>query len=435
MNPATRYDDALPRFASLVEKELGPDSLFDHLFLRDATGRVTFIMLSPIPDSILVTLRRNAAELAPYVEPDGAVATPEDLFDASLRDPEAGFPEWLDHPAYRGFVRLVERRIVGQDWLQKPRDPEEGVPPIMVFASHKGGVGRTTALGVSAAALSAEGFNVLVVDLDMEAPGLGEMLLNEAPRFGSLDYFVEDGLSELDDSFFDDLVIPSQITTSGSVHVVPAIGEVGNASPQNVLGKLARAYLEKVRDDSTVESFLDRTRKLIKRLAERTRYDAIFIDARAGLNEATAAAVLGLGADVLLFGVDTPQTFAGYRYFLSHLERFRPAASSESDWRYRLRMVHAKAQADPAAQAHFRTEAFELFSGTLYDVEEGMEEEAFNFDYDDITAPHYAWPILNDLNYSEFNPLAQNDQFSVHMYDRTFGPFINALRERLGLKR
>jgi CobQ/CobB/MinD/ParA nucleotide binding domain len=285
----------------------------------------------------------------------------------------------------------------------------EGVPPIMVFTSHKGGVGRSTALGVSAAALSAEGFNVLLIDLDMEAPGLGEMLLKEAPKFGRLDYFVEDGLSELDDSFFEDLVIPSQLTTSGLVHVVPVIGEAGNANPQNVLGKLARAYLEKARDDATVESFLDRTRKLVRRLAERTRYDAIFIDARAGLTEATAAAVLGLGADVLLFGVDTPQTFAGYRYFLSHLERFRPSASSESDWRYRLRMVHAKAQADPAAQARFRTEAFELFSDTLYDIEETMEEEAFNFDYDDVTAPHYAWPILNDLNYSEFNPLAHND--------------------------
>jgi Mrp family chromosome partitioning ATPase len=144
---------------------------------------VTFIVLSPIPDPVLVTLRSNAAELSPYVEPDGAVATPEDLFDGSLRDPAAGLPEWLDHPAYRGFVRLVERRIVGQDWLQPPLDPMEGVPPIMVFTSHKGGVGRSTALGVSAAALSAEGFNVLLIDLDIK----------EAPKFGSLDYFVEDG--------------------------------------------------------------------------------------------------------------------------------------------------------------------------------------------------------------------------------------------------
>ena len=97
-------------------------------------------------------------------------------------------------------------------------------------------------------------------------------------------------------------------------------------------------------------------------------------------------------------------------------------------------MVQAKAQADPKAQARFRTRAFEMFSDTLYDAEEGIEEAAFNFDYEDSTAPHYAWPILNDANYAEFDPLAQGDQFASHMYDRTFGPFIEALREKIGLK-
>jgi hypothetical protein len=187
-------------------------------------------------------------------------------------------------------------------------------------------------------------------------------------------------------------------------------------------------------DDGTTISFLDRTRTLITRLCQRTRYDAVFIDARAGLNEATAAAVLGLGAVILLFGVDTPQTFAGYRFFLAHLERFRPPASDEEDWRYRLRMVQAKAKADPRAQTNFRTRAFEMFSDTLYDVEEGIEEAAFNFDYDDTNAPHYAWPVLDDINYAEFNPLAQGDQFAQHLYDRTFGPFIQALSEKIGLK-
>jgi Mrp family chromosome partitioning ATPase len=146
---------------------------------------------------------REAAKLLPYVDGEsGAIASPEDLFDPNLREENVGLPEWIEHKAFRGFVRLVERRIVGQDWLQPPRDPIEGVPPITVFASHKGGVGRSTALAVSAAALSEKGFSVLVVDLDLEAPGLGEMLLNEAPKFGTLDYFVEDGLSNVDDSFF-----------------------------------------------------------------------------------------------------------------------------------------------------------------------------------------------------------------------------------------
>jgi CobQ/CobB/MinD/ParA nucleotide binding domain len=307
----TRYDDALPLVAALVESKLGRKATLENFFLRDASGRLTFVPVSPIDQSSEEEIRREAAKLLPYVDGEsGAIASPEDLFDPNLREENVGLPEWIEHKAFRGFVRLVERRIVGQDWLQPPRDPIEGVPPITVFASHKGGVGRSTALAVSAAALSEKGFSVLVVDLDLEAPGLGEMLLNEAPKFGTLDYFVEDGLSNVDDSFFGDLLAPSTIATGGSIHVVPAIGRIGYASPQNVLGKIARAYLEKVGPDGTTETFLERARTLVSQLAARANYDAIFVGVRAGLNEATAAAILGLGADVLLFGVDTCHTLS-----------------------------------------------------------------------------------------------------------------------------
>ncbi len=431
----TRYDDALPKFAGLVEETLGAAAVLEHLFLRDAAGRLTFVVLKPIATDTLGKLREGAAKLAPWVDPDNPVAEPGDLFDESLNDPAIGLPEWIDHPPFYGFVRVVERRIVGQDWLRRPMEPIPGVPPVVVFASHKGGVGRSTALAVTAAALSREGYNLIVIDLDLEAPGLGEMLLKELPAYGTLDFFVEAGVQDIDDDFLDNLVVPSPLADRGLVHVAPAVGKTGYADPQNVLGKIARVYVEKVGTDGKVVSFLDQTRELVRRLCERNGYDAVLIDSRAGLNEGTAGPILGLGAEILMFGVDIPQTFAGYRYLLAHLERFRPEKSGDDDWRYRLRMVQAKAQADPRAQAQFRTRAFELFSDTLYDVEEGIEEEAFNFDYDDVTAPHYAWPILNDANYAEFDPLARDDQFASHMYDRTFGPFIEALREKIGLKK
>ena len=370
----------------------------------------------------------------------GKVLSPvlKSFFDPKLAEANIGVFEHLDHKAYRGFVRLVEHRIVGQDWLEPPHEPMNGVPPILVFASHKGGVGRSTALAVASVGLAERGYNVLVLDLDLEAPGLGGIFLGrkQLPKFGTLDYFVESTLLDLDDIFFENLVAVSPLTRGrGSVHVSPAIGSAGEANPQNVLGKIARAYLEVANADGAPITFLARTRNLVKKLSERFRYDAILVDARAGLNEATAAAVLGLGADVLMFGVDAPQTFTGYRYFLSYLQRFRPAASSENDWRARLRMVHAKASADSKKQADFRTQSFEMFADTLYDLEEGIEDTSFNFDYDDQVAPHFAWPIFNDANYLEFDPLERSDQFTKELYDRTFGQFIDALADKLGLSR
>jgi hypothetical protein len=98
-------------------------------------------------------------------------------------------------------------------------------------------------------------------------------------------------------------------------------------------------------------------------------------------------------------------------------------------------MIHAKATADPKAWAGFRDRAFELFADYLYD--EANESVAgtlapFSFDLDDMAAPHFAWPILIDQTYFEFDPLAHREQMMEPIYARTFGPFINGLAERLG---
>lgn len=433
MSASIHYDEALPRFAAMLASEVGEAQVLDHCFLRDAGGKLTLVLRTGSEQSIRERISAKAHSLRPWVDPELPVATSEDLFDFGLDDTDRALPERIDHELFSGFVRLLERRIVGQDWLQPPRDPIADVPPIVVFASHKGGVGRSTALAVSAAAFSQAGRDVLVLDLDLEAPGLGDILLTELPQWGNLDFFIEDGVSELDDRFFDELIGTSALASRGLVHVAPAVGVMSAEYPQNVLGKIGRAYLERVQPDGSVETFLNRTRRLVQRLAARNRYDVIFVDARAGLNEATAGAILGLGGEVLLFGVDTPQTFSGYAYFLAHLARFRPEVSTEFDWRYRLRLVHAKAQANPEAQTRFRTEAFELFSKHLYDVEVAMEAEAFNFDYDEAGAPHFAWAILNDSNFAEFNPIARQDQLSEYVYDRTFGTFVRALADRIGV--
>jgi len=429
-----RYDDALPRFAALVCDALGTDDLSGHVFLRDAIGCLTYVVRDPLPTGAENKIRQGAIELLPWVDAELPLGTPDDLFDPILAGNDPGFPEYVVSNGFTGYVRLVERRLVGQDWLHAPENPIPGLPPIVVFASHKGGVGRSTALAVAASAFSDDGFNILVVDLDLEAPGLGSIFLSELPEYGTLDYFVETGLGLIDDYFVENLVSICTLNARGQIHVAPAVGKKSEANPQNVLGKIARAYVERVDDAGRTVSFLDRTRELVARLCTANRYDAVFIDSRAGLNEATAAALLGLGAEILLFGVNTPQTFAGYRFLLAHLQRFRPEASGEDDWRYRLRMVQARAQTHPQSESSFRTNAYEMFSDTVYDEEKGIDEASFNFDYDDATAPHYAWPIADDANFAEFNPIVSRDQFARHVYDRTFGPFISNLRAKIGLK-
>jgi hypothetical protein len=261
----------------------------------------------------------------------------------------------------------------------------------------------------------------------------------DLPTFGALDYYVENGRGPIDDMFLDDMVGISPLATgSGRVMIVPAVGQRCRDFPQNVIGKLSRAYLENSEANQSGSSesvtFLDQTRIMISDLCRREHYDAVFLDARAGLNETTATTIQGLGADILFFGIDTPQTWEGYRFFLAHLARFKPREGGE-DWRYRLKMIHAKAPADPDSWARYRDHAFELFAEHLYDEVDEAErsaEMAFGFDIDDHAAPHYAWRVMGDPTYHAFNPVEHREQLAQPIYSRTFGTFVDSLADRLG---
>ena len=73
-------------------------------------------------------------------------------------------------------VYVLERRVVGQDWVSAPEHLARHAPRITFF-SLKGGGGRSTALFLWGRSLVAQGKTVLLVDLDLEAPGLGAQLL------------------------------------------------------------------------------------------------------------------------------------------------------------------------------------------------------------------------------------------------------------------
>ena len=447
------YDDALPRFAALVVAHLGKHALVENIFLRDVSGRITLVLRGghQYPGDRLEALLRDVrSELTPYVDAV-PIATPIELFDPTLEMVDIGHwermeaakasndEEVVDTNAKASVagdaIRVLERRLVGQDWQTPPQPPIADAPPIVVFASLKGGVGRSTALAVAAADFASRGHNVLALDLDLEAPGLGTMLLPEdrCPRYGALDFFVENGLRFLDDDFFGDLYGTSPLTQGqGLVHVVPAVGLRCTTFPQNVLGKLARAYLEDPSPDGP-KGFLSQVRDLIAGMIQRHRYDVVLVDTRAGLHESTAASILGLGADVLLFGIDTPQTFRGYAFLLAHLARFATTHTSEDEdeWRSRFRFVHAKAVVNKERWLTFNDRAFELFADYLYDRDDDDLSEPFNFSLDAPEAPHHPWRILGDSNYAEFDPPGRSEQLEKASYAHTFGDFLSKLYKRI----
>ena len=431
MNSVVRFDASMPRLVQALIAVLGREAVMAGQFLRNASGQLAFISAVPLDVHVQASARQAALSIGHYARPESAILLPDHPGLTSLRRQVCGYRESIeldsDSPC---LVHILEQRIVGQDWLHVPTGGDLSNDPIRyVFFSIKGGVGRSTALAVCAAELARRGRKVLVIDLDLEAPGLGHMLLSDEllPDYGLLDAHVESQGVALNDEFLYDMVAASPFGRGhGLIDVVPAVGALALRHPANVLAKIARAYLES-HDERTGQplGFLDRNRQITDRLTDLKRYDAVLIAARAGLNESTAAALLGLEARVLLFGEHTPQTFAGYRYLLAHLARFERDPSN--DWLERFQMIHAKASVDADEQQKFRDRAHEIFIPLYRELPLDSSSDSITlpeYSVDDIEAPHYAWPVLRDSNYVEFNPLAHPSELTPDFYERTYGVLL-----------
>jgi hypothetical protein len=347
------------------------------------------------------------------------------------------------------LVRFADRRIVGMDWLRSPVQPVAG-PKRLIFGSLKGGVGRSTALAVLAADLARRGRKVLAIDLDLEAPGVGFMLLpgdqdlaqDRRPQFGVVDYLLENALNGVSDEELYDFVGVSPFL-EGSIDVIPAVGRTTDERPETMIAKLSRALVEDRSGDQII-SVTDQVRSMVSRFTERGIYDAILIDARAGMAEITAAPLIGLGGEILFFGTNQTQTFRGYAYVLSHLVSVSDFSQSAQagDWRQRVSFVQSRAPSAASKRAEFRERLYELCASRLYDEErldpDGQivpAEFAPGPDEVGVGVPHDSVHIQFNPEYEAFDPIGDRTQLDPEVYSGPFGVFLDRGWQLLGLSR
>lgn len=429
--PEISFDASLPTLVKVVAEHLGADALEQGVIVRDSSGRLCFFTSgSPPSNEQREAFEKKVADaLGGYARTDGSIAFGDEPgVQQLLKDPTA-FPMQQDSFSFR----LLDRRIVGSAWVDAPQGGITG-PPLIVAASLKGGVGRSTALAVAASDLSRRNKNILVVDLDLEAPGIGDMLLDDErmPRFGTVDYLVENGLGEISDRKLSDFVGTSSLTTPGGgrVDVVPALGRQATEYPWNTLPKLSRAMIEDISPDGAVVSVNVQMADMIRRFAGRGAYDVVLIDSRAGLSELAAPAILGLGATVLLFGTAQRQTVRGYAGLFAALKLLAQrdrVAGAEAEWRLLFKAVYAKASLDGSTLERYRDDLYELFADNLYDADENQQAnpDAITFDIDDENAPHWPLVIPFSSNFVDFDPIRAPNQLSVAFYEQAYRSFLD----------
>ena len=172
----TTFDQILPIATEVLAAHHDTLAQLEWLIVnRDLNGRVRLIVPEQTRED---EVQRAGIEaiyqaLAERLAPHAYAASMGVLYEATQEDAQQGASSY----PLNGFDRVwvVDRLTTEANWARIA--PETTGVPRVVFFSIKGGVGRSTALAATAWHLAQAGKRVLVLDLDLESPGLSSALL------------------------------------------------------------------------------------------------------------------------------------------------------------------------------------------------------------------------------------------------------------------
>lgn len=326
-------------------------------------------------------------------------------------------------------VGLVDRQFIGLDWTRGPVTGPHTTAKRVTFYGMKGGVGRSTALAMLALRLARRQKTVAVVDLDLESPGISNLLLpgTRHPDAGVVDWLVEDHVRQADAELIARIGASSPLGDSlpGSIIVAPAYG----AGESHYIEKLARAYAPLEEGGGAIEHFAQRLQRFLVAFETENRADVVLLDSRAGLHDVAAVALTRLGATAFLFATNSPQTWQAYGLLFRHWQRYPQITATFRD---NLKLVDALVpETDrPRHSAAMLEAAHRLFADTIYEDSASTDLEAFNFAPGDSDAPHHPLRINWNRRFQEFDPISDPDSLNEKEIEASFGEFLDGA-ERL----
>ncbi|AET65000.1 hypothetical protein Mhar_1640 [Methanothrix harundinacea 6Ac] len=303
-------------------------------------------------------------------------------------------------------LRIVDRYRSHGSWLQSTvKSPwkvtgKRGGPPIIVFYSFKGGVGRSTALSSFAIQRTRMGEKVTVIDFDLDAPGIGVLLAADSKGttapWGVLDYMLERPYGKVVLGDYVHACRREEVTGSGEIKVIPA-GQMDERYPS----KLSRIDFEIPQNGQKLHPFI----LLLNQIRDELKPDWLLIDARAGLSEAAGLLLGGLAHMYVVFGTSSEQSWQGIRLILRRLG-YQRVLEGESQLECLLvqAMITDVSEVAKSAIESFKDRARDEFAQYYYSADPENEEDEEDKDFwyvrdsDDEYAPHV--PVA--IRYQQF---------------------------------
>lgn len=296
-------------------------------------------------------------------------------------------------------LKLLERHRSRTAWFASPVDPpwlapEDG-PPIVVFYSFKGGLGRSTLLAAFAIQRARAGERVCVIDMDLDSPGAGRLLSADpdglTARWGVVDFLLEHRLPNI--RFEDYWHRCDRVSGAGEIRVMPA-----GLLDEHFAGKLGRADLEEA--PSAHESGLWR---LLERTRDELVPDWILLDARTGISEPAGQLLSGIAHLHVLLGTFQSQSWQGLDRVLDRLGKDRVLADLPQAEVMLVQAMLPAGEPGKWAKEAFAGRAEETFEDRYYADSDADADRLWTVDdKQSQDAPHVPLPIDYDPRLASF---------------------------------
>jgi len=240
------------------------------------------------------------------------------LADCWLLTPQEDAVRTLSTPVQ---MPLWSEILLAPDPLEvAPVDEDNNKRPFVVtFYSFKGGVGRSTSLAFVANILTTRGHRVVMIDFDLEAPGLSFAHPTEvsgSDTYGVLDYIYQRYITpDQDVPKIDACIRQISIPMRGELYLIPA-GEYN----ENYVHRLADLNVR-----SLYQLDINPIHQLLKDVKSTLDPDVILIDARTGFTEMGAVALFDQADLGIICFSPTNQSFAGLEWVVKAASKQRKA--------------------------------------------------------------------------------------------------------------
>lgn len=192
---------------------------------------------------------------------------------------------------------------------------------LVSFYSFKGGVGRTTTMMMAAIGAARRGKKIVVLDFDLEAPGVSSLFPEVAlSQYGLLDFLVESNVYEQEINIDEYLYPVSEYCHvnqyGGEIYILPAVGTAAQSNMDIYRKNLMRFDM----NVPAYEEDLTPIDMLLSKIDTFLKPDYIFIDTRSGIHQIGGITLTRYSDLALLFFYGSRQNVEGMRMTLPTLK-------------------------------------------------------------------------------------------------------------------